>query len=245
MEIPPRSEKLVVYRLNVPPSSDIGMVEGDNMLLEKGILVVAAVRKPSTDNCAPVRLLNTSSELFRLPLGMQLGWYRSIDETQVGPETVAEVGRYEVSHGSRPGSEATTLTVSSVPDHVKSLYDSVVKVCSPSEKVKVAEPLPLPFSDVFSKDEADVGRTHLVSQCSPYLWSSANQATCQVVGTRQRGGKTGLRSTEAWFDRARNSGLVFACSSGEEKGWIIQVMCRLPETEFHYIRLRLPAAADR
>ncbi len=51
-----------------------------------------------------------------------------------------------------------------VPDHLKSLYDSACSNRSEEEQARIAKTL-MNFQDSFSKDEYDLGLTHLIEHC--------------------------------------------------------------------------------
>jgi hypothetical protein len=172
VEIPPRSEQMVLCRLNASPASNTGVVEGLSRYMERGVLVAAAVCSPSVGKDVPVRVLNSSSEPFRISAGSHLADYRSITDEQLQPVTERELtcGAVDVD-GVSPIAESSRFhgqTIPSIPPHLQDLYDKAGAVCTSAEKLRVAELL-CEYSDVFSRDETDVGKTDLVSHSIPVI----------------------------------------------------------------------------
>ena len=154
VDIPARSEWLVACRLNEKPASDCGLVESD----PRGkyhLLLAASICRPVEASRVLVRVLNVSSETFQLPSGIRLGFYSSVTEDQI--QSNGRTGLECASVNS-----AITEAAPIVPQYILQLYDAADEVCSDTEKVKVAQLL-CKYSDIFSKDESDVGLTNLVS----------------------------------------------------------------------------------
>lgn len=173
VEILPRSECHVQCRLNSLAASDTGLVEGVDRWASKGLLVAAAVCSTQENNDVLVRVLNASTEPIKISAGSHLANYSSITAEQVEtiPDAVGDCNSLQVDEVADPMTESSRLpcqTAPKVPEHIQSLYTSACEVCTAAEQRSIAELL-CKYSDVFSRDEGDIGCTNLVAHSIPLV----------------------------------------------------------------------------
>ena len=141
--LPPRTESIIDGKVedNVPVSFEVGLVEptDDFRKAEKALVGRALV---SNSNRIPLRLMNVSSEPKILYQGTIIAKVSPVDEIQSAESTDGQIAE-------------------NVPIHLKDLYGKSVKDLTVSQAKRVSELLQK-YGNIFSKDDADYGRTNKV-----------------------------------------------------------------------------------
>ena len=159
LTLPPEAETQVCCRLNSEPSTPIGLIE--SMIgQDTGIAIAATLGRPSPDGRVLVRCLNLSSEPQELKSGSIIGLYQPVDDDQVEEHSV---------HARSVLDREGPATTADCPEHVLPLLSQTRAVCETPEQYNRMAQLLTAYSDVFSKGDADVGRTDLVQHSIPLL----------------------------------------------------------------------------
>ena len=141
--LPPRTESIIDGKVedNVPVSFEVGLVEptDDFRKADKALVGRALV---SNSNRIPLRLMNVSSEPKILYQGTIIAKVSPVDEIQSAESTDGQIAE-------------------NVPIHLKDLYGKSVKDLTVSQAKRVSELLQK-YGNIFSKDDADYGRTNKV-----------------------------------------------------------------------------------
>ena len=174
VSLPPDSEQLVMCRINIAPASAVGIVDGIQSWGDQGVLLASSVCEMNRASEIPVRVLNASAEVVHLKSGCLIGTFESIQADQVlegAPLAVPGASNHLPHPGTSPNPEVKAMqethTDLSVPDHLTSLFVQACKGCtSDLQRAKIATLLTT-YGDVFSKEDSDVGLTHLVKHSIP------------------------------------------------------------------------------
>ena len=157
--LPPEAEIQVCSRLNLEPSTPIGLIKS---LLEQdtGLAVAATLGKPTSDGRVLVRCLNLTSEPQQLKSGMVIGVYQPVEDEQIeDPPIQARSVLDDNQLTSHPD----------CPEHVLPLLEQTKGVCETDEQYGRMAHLLTAYSDVFSQGDTDVGRTDLVQHSIPLV----------------------------------------------------------------------------
>ena len=160
--VPPQAEKMIECRLLNPICSSIGVIEGSQESVKRGIALAASVNTWATTRKVWVRCMNPASQACDIPAGTVLGRCIGMTMDQIGEElTVNSVGCR--SHCQPDGDSAVPV----VPAHVADLYKATSKTCTEAEQQQAIAQLLANYSDVFSCGEDDPGRTKLMEHSIP------------------------------------------------------------------------------
>ena len=174
VSVPPDSEKLVICRINVVPSSTTGIVDGLQSWGDQGVLLASSLCEMNRSSEIPVRVLNASASEVHIKSGSLIGTFESIQADQV-LEGVPLAAPGASNHQPHPGTSSTPEVNAmheshsdlTVPSHLTRLFEQACEVCtSDGQKASIAMLLRT-YSDVFSKEDSDVGLTHLVQHSIP------------------------------------------------------------------------------
>ena len=151
--LPPRTESIVNGQVenSAPDSFKVGLVEptDDYRKTEKALVGRALV---SNDKTIPLRLMNISAESQTLYGGTVIAKVSPVDDIPSAESTLIEQQSQESSH---------VQVSSDVPDHLINLYETCITDLSASQIQKVQKLLNR-YADIFSKHDADYGRTSLI-----------------------------------------------------------------------------------
>lgn len=154
-ELPPRSERLVICRVNSGGIFPTGLVEGGGDYWQ----MAASVNTPDHRGRVLVRCLNPGEESIIIPAGTGVGTYLGI---QPGCDLI----QTPTSHTSTEKVTEDTVTPI-IPEHVKQLADGAKKNCS-QPQYQAVDKLLTTYADVFSRDDSDTGLTNLVTHDIPF-----------------------------------------------------------------------------
>ena len=155
--IPAETEMQVCCRLNSEPSSNLGLVE-NGFTRDTGLAVAATLCVPDNRNRLLVRCLNTAKEPQELRSGTIIGLYQP-----VGNDQIVEEG-HKIGCCRRIQGDQVPPTC---PEHMRDLLNQALKTCDSDHQATRVAQLLISYSDVFSKDDEDVGRTDLVRHAIP------------------------------------------------------------------------------
>ena len=153
--IPPRSEVIVLGRLDYAGSTSPLLMEGRESLSEKKQLQVAAALVNPNDGFVPVRILNMDDVPKKIHEATIAATCQPVNEIrEIAGETEAE---------TTPVNEECLnpdLT-SELPEHVKPILEGVSDKLTPTQRQQFSKLLHK-FKDIFAENKADLGRTNLV-----------------------------------------------------------------------------------
>ena len=155
--IPPEAEMQVCCRFNSEPSSSLGLVE-NGFTRDIGLAVAATLCVPDSRRRLLVCCLNVTKEPQELRSGTIIGLYQPI-----GTDQIVEEGHKIGCCRRFQGGQAPTTC----PEHMKDLLIRAQRTCTSHHQAARVAQLLTSYSDVFSKDEEDVGRTDLVQHTIP------------------------------------------------------------------------------
>ena len=158
ISIPPRSEINTLCRVAVDGCPTMGIVAGIGT-----VLVASTVNVPRNSRLL-VRCMNPGYEELCLTAGTKIATFTQLSEDEVFdcnqsdiPAHLANIDQVEVQREQ------------AVPNHLEELYASATPNCRNAEERATLSSLLVRYSDVFSTDASDVGRTDLVQHTIPLI----------------------------------------------------------------------------
>lgn len=183
--IPPKSEGIVYAMIDRPEiefelQSQTYLVKANPVFEYKNSVVVAVALVDSKDRLSvPVRILNTSIKDIHLSQNEVVGQAELYTDAELQNLQIAEDEDHnfysirkinlegppkfpkEYDHKEEKFEQTSTEILSNIPPYLKDLYLKAVRDRDLTVKAAVIETL-RQHSDVFSKDDQDLGRTNLV-----------------------------------------------------------------------------------
>ncbi len=175
VSLPPHSSAIVIGRIKrIGAITPWGIIEPNRKLMEKSDVMVGRTVVSATVRDVPVRVHNCSHDPVVVHQEDLLGWCESVEKCEDAPsDRQRDPGRSDVEtvtpktkknrsvvkehvktiHGSKG--------VKDVPDHLADLFERGSVLLTDDEKTELAALL-CKYSDVFSKDKEDIGRTSLI-----------------------------------------------------------------------------------
>ena len=138
------------------------LVEASSVMSERyGLLMAPSLVDLSSTTTAKVRVLNPFDDEVSLKQDAVLGYAEEVSEDEchspagVAVDDLVRVSKVDDNHASSSPRQSNR-----VPDHLQRLYEDASADCPRGEQEVIAKLL-IDFQDVFSRDEYDLGLTHL------------------------------------------------------------------------------------
>lgn len=164
--IPSHSEMIVKGRLCVKTTNKVGVVDRweENPKVAPGLLLGTCLAEVDGKLQVPIRCINITQTPIVINAGSCVGMFHAVEIPGDG-----EVDVRRITDVLNKGSSQTEdhLSVDSMPEHVRSVYQEAIKLCTTDRERRSIGQLLVEFQDVFSRSDTDVGRTHLVEHSIP------------------------------------------------------------------------------
>ena len=152
--IPAGQEQIVPGWCTHAPPAGKGMIEAHNKIA--GLWVGATLHDTPTQDI-PIKVLNTTNSTLMLPAGRIVGLYLPVEEVQ---RNLANLPRKE-GHGVEFYQLETKADLTPLPTHLEERMDEWCGGLDADDTAKVRQLLSS-YSDVFSANDMDVGRTSVI-----------------------------------------------------------------------------------
>ena len=164
--IPPRSQLVVEGCVREPASMKdeykppVCLLEPNPTMVEHyGVMPAWSLHK-SDQETVPVMIENALEEAIELPAKTIVGML--VDPEGKGPKVArVETGKVDVQETKAEADDTEDVKEGELPTHLKEMYEKGCVHLSAKQKEEVKELL-VEFQDVFSKNNYDLGKTHLL-----------------------------------------------------------------------------------